>query len=379
MSTRRQQLNRDALVAILQAEDIATLSFPELVTLFREEEGISRFLPDGVYQIDPRNGDRIIYNSSRARRPHDYQPLPVSTSEQECIICQGKTTGIIDAADLSEGFTFINKNLFPILYPLEINRSDQVIGEGDQETRGRKSYGLHFLQWTSSQHDKDWHNMPLSDRVIVVQRLAALERKLLPGSKEFLPPSESGEDPDGYHGFVLIIKNHGRLVGGSLAHGHQQIALSNVMPRQMRDNWRFERERGETFSTYLWRENPSELAIKDYGPATLLVPYFMRRPFDMILLVKETSKKHLHELTDAEIVAVAEGWHDAIRAIRLIMPEIGRELAYNVIANNGPGAGIYFEFLPYSQEIGGFEKLGLFACQGSPKSAAVRIRELLGE
>jgi len=374
-----RQLTREALAAILQAEDIAALSFPELVRLFREEEGISEFLPDGVYQIDPRNGDRVIYNSSRARRPHDYQPPPASTSEQECIICQGKTTGIIDVADLSEGFTFINKNLFPILYPLEINRSDQVIGEGDQEIRRRRSCGLHFLQWTSSQHDKDWHNMPLSDRVVVMQRLAALERKILKDSRKFLPPSESWKGADGCHGFVLIIKNHGRLVGGSLAHGHQQIALSNVMPRQMRDNWRFERERGETFSTYLLRENPSELVIKDYGPATLLVPYFMRRPFDMMLLVKETGKKHLHELTDAEIVAVAEGWHDAIRAIRLIMPEIGRELAYNVIANNGPGAGIYFEFLPYSQEIGGFENLGLFACQGSPKSAAVRIRELLRE
>ncbi len=387
-----RRLNREALAAILQAEDIEALSFPELVTLFREEEGISEFLPDGVYQIDPRNGDRIIYNSSRARRPHDYQPPPASTSEQECIICKGKTTGIIDVADLSEGFTFINKNLFPILYPLEINRNRSkgiACNRGclpplawtlaPVETRGRKSHGLHFLQWTSSQHDKDWHNMPLSDRVVVMQRLAALERKILTDSKEFLPPSESWEDPDGYHGLVLIIKNHGRLVGGSLAHGHQQIALSNVMPRQMRDNWRFERERGETVSTYLLRENPSELVIKDYGPATLLVPYFMRRPFDMMLLVKETGKKHLHELTDAEIVAVAEGWRDAIRAIHLIMPEIGRELAYNVIANNGPGAGIYFEFLPCSQEVGGFEKLGLFACQGSPKSAAVRIRELLRE
>ncbi len=373
-----QQLNREALAAILQAEDLEALSFPELVELFRKEEGICGFLPDGVYQIDPRNGDRIIYNSSRTRRPHDYQAPSASTSEQECIICQGKTTGIIDITDLSEGFTFVNKNLYPALYPLEINLSNHL-GEGSQETRGWLSYGLHFLQWTSSQHDKDWHNMPLSDRVVVMQRLAALERRLLAESKEFLPPSESWDDRNGCRGLVLIIKNHGRLVGGSLAHGHQQIALSNVMPRRMRDNWRFERERGETFSTYLLRENPSELVIKDYGPATLLVPYFMRRPFDMMLLVKETDKKHLHELTDAEIVAVARGWHDAIRAMRLIMPKIGRELAYNVIANNGPGAGIYFEFLPYSQEIGGFEKLGLFACQGSPKSAAVRIRELLRE
>jgi galactose-1-phosphate uridylyltransferase len=374
-----RQLDRQALASILQTEDMESLSLPDLVRLFHEEEGISEFLPDGVYQIDPRNGDRIIYNSSRARRPHDYQPPPASTSEQECIICQGKTTGIIDVADLSEGFTFINKNLFPILYPLGINRSNHLTGEGNQETRGRRSCGLHFLQWTSSQHDKDWHNMPLSDRVVVMQRLAALERKLLTGSQQFLRPSECWEDPDDYHGFVLIIKNHGRLVGGSLAHGHQQIALSNVMPRRICDNWCFEVERGETFLAYLLRENPSELVIKDYGPATLVVPYFMRRPYDMMLLMRDTGKGYLHQLTEAEIAAIAEGWHDAIRVIRLIMPQIGREMAYNVITNNGPGAGLYFEFLPYSQEIGGFEKLGLFTCQGSPKSAAVRIRKLLGE
>jgi galactose-1-phosphate uridylyltransferase len=151
------------------------------------------------------------------------------------------------------------------------------------------------------------------------------------------------------------------------------------MPRRVQDNWRFETERGEPFSAYLLRGNPSELTVEDYGPAILLVPYFMRRPYDMMLLLKDASKRHLHQLTEAEIGAVAEGWRDAIRAMRQVLAEIGRELAYNVIAHNGPGAGIYFEFLPYTQETGGFEHLGLYVCQQSPKTAALRIRELLGE
>ena len=33
------------------------------------------------------------------------------------MVCQGETTGIIDVAELSEGVTFINKNLYPALYP----------------------------------------------------------------------------------------------------------------------------------------------------------------------------------------------------------------------------------------------------------------------
>jgi galactose-1-phosphate uridylyltransferase len=293
---------------------------------------------------------------------------------RECAICQGRTTGVIDVADLSEGFTFINKNLFPVLYPFEVAHPTPPNRQGaDPGTAGGAAYGLHFLQWTSSHHDKDWHNMPLGDCRVVMKRLAALEKKLITESGEFVPAATGQE-----HGFVLIVKNYGYLVGGSLSHGHQQIAFSNVMPRHMQDNRRFEIERGEPFSAYLLRESPPELAVKDYGPAILLAPYFMRRPFDMMLLLKDPGKRHLYELTDIEIAAVAEGWHDAIRAIHLIMPELGREIAFNVITNNGPGAGIYFEFLPYTQEMGGAEHLGLLVCQQNPKNVADRIRQVLG-
>jgi hypothetical protein len=63
--------------------------------------------------------------------------------------------------------------------------------------------------------------------------------------------------------------------------------------------------------------------------------------------------------------------------MREIMPRVGREIAYNVITNNGPGAGLYFEFLPYTQEIGGVEHLGLFVCQELPERAAAWLREIV--
>jgi galactose-1-phosphate uridylyltransferase len=359
-----QMLSHEALEEILQAGDVEKLSVRDLVALTREE--IDDFLPDGVYRIDPRNGDRILYHSSRGRRPHDNVPESMAEiPERECIICDGDTTGVVDIAELSEGFTFINKNLFPILYPFE----DEGLASG-----------LHFLQWTSSHHDKDWHNMPLRDRVVVLERLAALERTLLAGADE-LPAI--GADTDRLdleempRAFVVIIKNYGRLVGGSLIHGHQQIAFGNVMPRHFRDNARFEKRHGEPFSEYMIRETPSELVIKDYGPAILLVPPFMRRPYDMMLLLKERSRRYVHQLSGEELEAVAEGWHDGIRAVREIMPRVGREIAYNVITNNGPGAGLYFEFLPYTQEIGGVEHLGLLVCQELPERAAARLREII--
>jgi galactose-1-phosphate uridylyltransferase len=274
---------------------------------------------------------------------------------------------VVDVADLSEGFSFINKNLYPVLYPTRVRRLEYPEGPptNDPGSEGMASFGMHFLQWTSSQHDMDWHNMPPADRIIAMQRLAALEKKLVINSV-------------GPCGYVSIIKNYGHLVGGSLVHGHQQIVLSNVMPRRMRDNWLFEEVRGERFSAYLLRENPVELTLRDYGPAVLVVPYFMRRPLDMMLLLKDIGKSYLHQLADGEIAAVADGWHDAIRVLRKAMPEIGRELAYNITTNNGPGAGLYFEFLPYSQEMGGLEHLGLFVCQQSPQGAAGHIRQILG-
>jgi len=60
-----------------------------------------------------------------------------------------------------------------------------------------------------------------------------------------------------------------------------------------------------------------------------------------------------------------------------IMPAIGREPAYNILTNNGPGAGLYFEFQPYTQEFGGFEQLGLLICQADPFQAAGHLRHLL--
>jgi len=354
------ELDRAALDRILDAEDVTGLSVADLMALVRSE--IDDYLPDGLFRVDPRNGDRILYHSSRGRRPHDNRPdSTTEVPERPCVICEGRTTGVIDVADLSEGFTFINKNLFPVLYPFE---------------EAGLASGLHLLQWTSSRHDKDWHNMSLADRIVVMERLAALERMLLAGG-DALPPPAGLESGSNTNGFVIIIKNYGHLVGGSLIHGHQQIAFSNVMPRHFRDNARYEREHAETFSASMVREATPELVVKDYGPALLIVPPFMRRPYDMLLLVKDAGKAYLHQLDVAELEAVAEGWHDAIKAIREVMPRIGREIAYNVVTNNGPGAGLYFDFLPYTQEIGGVEYLGLFVCQELPAQAADHLREIV--
>ena len=116
-----QQLKRNALNRLLQATDITVISEVQLQQLFYKEDTIQSYIPDGIAQIDPRIGDRIIFNSACSQRPHDTRPeeqVHLDTSSQkDCVICDGNTTGIVDLADLSQGFTFINKNLFPMLCP----------------------------------------------------------------------------------------------------------------------------------------------------------------------------------------------------------------------------------------------------------------------
>lgn len=380
-----RQLTRETLQKLLQVVEIESVSLEHLRKLLFNEAGIKDYIPDGICQLDPRNGDRIVYNSARAQRPHDNRPVASGSSpevlDRECLICEGKTTGVVDVADLSQGFTFINWNLFPILYPGDTCNQRQSVDNGTRflGPQGITVHGYHLLQWTSSLHDKDWNNMPHSDRVVVMQRLAALEQKLLSSSESEVEIGTNQDSKDSPSGYVSIIKNFGRLVGGSLVHGHQQIGFSNLMPKRVLDHKRFETDHGENFSAYLLHKNQSDLIIHDYGPAVLLVPYFMRRPFDMFLHVKDTSKRYLYELNEVEIAAVANGWHDAIRAILLLMPQLGKESAYNVITNSGPGAGLYFEFLPYTQETGGFEHLGLYMCQGNPQDTAGQLRLILGK
>ncbi len=273
-------------------------------------------------------------------------------------------------AALSEGFTFINKNLFPVVFPF----ADGPVAEGEAAA----ARGMHFLQWTSSYFDRDWYNMPQSDRLTALQRLSTLEGKLLLDGSNGYPAS--GETGDGRptHGYVLMIKNFGRPVGGSLAHGHQQIIYSNLKPRHFARNERFEREHGETFAAYMLRENPAELTVKDYGPAVLMVPYFMRRPYNTLLILQDHRKRFLCECTEEELNAIAQAWGEMTAAIMAFMPSMGKPTAYNVTVSNGPGAGLYFEFLPYTQETGGFEHLGLWVCQDAPNRVAPHLRDFLG-
>lgn len=357
-----KKFNPPNLESLIQSKNIERVSYDALVGFFLEDKLLQSNLPDNISEVDPRNGNQVLFVSKRGERPHDNKPTK-SGANTPCPICLGNTTKIVDLAKLSEGFTFINKNLYPVVFPFSHGRKNDI------EQLIKPTSGMHFLQWTSNEHDKDFHNLPLEDSTIVLSRLAALEKSLMQNQ-----PSPSRENCH-----VSITKNFGHLVGGSLSHGHQQIIFNQFVPTWIEGNKKFAEINGEFFTNYLLRENPANLIIKDYGSVTLIVPYFMRRPYEMLLVLKNTSRKYLYNLTWRELEDSAKGWHDAINMIQILLPEIGRDLAYNVIINNGPGAGLYFEILPYTQAYGGFEHLGLFACQTNPIQAAARLRKILKE
>ena len=361
----RQSLSRENLYNVVQSENVESVSLRQLDTWFRAEKGLEDFAPDGACRIDPRDGSMVIYNASRAKRPHDNrsEDTPLSPTKP-CPICEGKTTGVVDVKPLSRGYTFINKNLFPCVFPFETSRMEGF--HAPQHRSDSMVRGYHLLQWTSSEHHRDWHNMPVEDLIIVVDRLAALEKQLLECG-EGMP--ETGEWLGGNrktNGFVSIIKNVGASVGGSLTHGHQQIVFGNAMPTGTFNNWKFQQSHGETFSSYLQRENSEGLMVHDLGEAVVLIPYFMKRPFFSMLLIKDTEKQYLYDLTAEERRAVAIGWKTLTAAFTDMLPKMGREVAYNVLVHTGPGAGLYLEFLPFTQETGGYEQLGLWVCQGDP-------------
>ncbi len=378
------QLDRRVLEQILERENIEDIDIDEMFDLFRKDEHLPDHAPDAFCQIDPRDGALIIYNSKRAQRPHDNVQNKITVADtsgagpkKSCPVCGGKTTGVVDVADLSDGFTFINKNLYPVLFPPEAVE-DEWLSEPlypDPSHHGRVAYGLHFLQWTSNHHERDWHNMPREDRLVVLKRLAALEHQLLFHTDHQMPPSSLWHSQKETAGFVEIIKNYGAPVGGSLEHGHQQIVWSNIMPRSFYNNWEFFMRHKHFFSQYMMNENPEELVVHDYGEAVLMVPYFMKRPYNMLLVLYDTGKQYLCELGEGELEAVADGIHDALGAILDIMPRMGKEPAYNMVVHNGPGAGLYLEFLPYTQQTGGFEHLGLWICQGKAEDAVEVLRK----
>ncbi len=372
---------------------MADWTYEQLAGSITGDPGIPSFQPEGICQIDPRNHERVLFSPARARRPSDNEPedqpsAPLDPEEQvardlaRCPVCTGKTTSILDITELPSGrHTFINKNLYPVVYPgdgfAEAGDAPEI-GIDGPSAMGQEARGVHLLQWFSNDHYDDIDTQDPADLKVVFGRLLMLEAKLLHGKGSKMPKTTATQGPP-HNGYVGIIKNYGRLVGGSLAHGHMQIVHTNVLPRRIEDDARFHERYDVPFARHMLENNPESLTVKDFGgKIRMLIPYFMRRPLDAFFIPLGTAETHLHHLETAHIEALAEALQFATATAKAAMPQIGREPAYNIIFHTGPVGLLYVELLPYTQETGGYENMGLYMCQGSSSGTATIYRDALG-
>lgn len=367
-------------LAKIDFEDVGKVDFEDIINNVTLDPSIAQRKPLSHYQVDPRSGDRVVYSEARAKRPHDNVDVAGDGkpgASKGCVVCEGKTTGIIDTAPISEGFTFINKNLFPVIYPFETGSAGQDLSENPFTRTGHPAVGSHFLHWSSNLHNSDFHNMGQEDVLVVLDRLCALEQKLLHSPGSGLPLSHKLPDGDHY-GYIGTIKNVGRLVGGSLAHGHHQIVHTNIKPRRVEEDEGFRQNFGQNFSDYILRENPAEYTVKEYGHGVaLIVPYFMRRPLHAMIVVGDNSNAYLHHLGKETRHSFCLALRDVSRAVAELMPRLDRELAYTWIIHEGDIGGMYVEVLPWTQEMGGYEQLGIFLCVNTPETTVKHYRELI--
>jgi galactose-1-phosphate uridylyltransferase len=365
-------------LAALQCLDGAldNAQFSEMLDWLASDPAITGHTPDQTCQLDPRDGSLVVYSTARSGRSSDTIPPPEEHGGQSCPICQGKVTRILDLAPLSRGFTFISQNLFPILNPAP-RLADELLARAiypDPDHCGRVAYGMHLLQWTSSCHASDWHNMPVKDLKVVLNRLARLEKRLTRGATGYMPSMDTSNN---FFGSFSIIKNWGSPAGASLSHGHQQVAFSNIMPQRAFNNWSFHRRHKRTFSRFMLTENPVELTVTESSQWRLIVPYFMQRPLSLMLLHRGAGIQHLYELDEAGITELGAMMQQATRMLMELIPAYGRPPAFNFAIHNGPDNEVYVEFFPVTQTTGGFERLGLWICQEKPQRACSRLQEAL--
>jgi len=376
-------LDAEKLASITRISDIETASYADVEDVVRESEARD-FRPNPEAARDPRTGTWISFSEARLRRPlsrdnaHAEAYAPASEDapahadaaasdsddnrpHTDCIVCNCRLTPAVDVAPLCREQTFITPNLFPMVYPFPAARA----------AGGR---GLHLLQWCSTLHAADVHNMCSHDVQTVMKRLTALERFLLHGNAAGFP-----DTGDGHRGYAAIMKNKGFKVGGSVEHGHQQIAHLSVMPQIIALERDYLEREGLSYASSLRKAASPGLVVAEFqGGVTALVSPFMRRPLEAAIVPPDGAGQFLHDLDENSLNGMAEALRTLTGALSLLMELRKMTFDYNLAFHTGPIGLCYIEILPWTQPLGGFEHLGHYLCQEEPGSAAKAFRDVLG-
>jgi galactose-1-phosphate uridylyltransferase len=365
MAARRRRLPRRELDRLTRHTTVEAAGYAGLVATVEGDEDIARHRPDDTVLVDPRRELPVLCSEARLDRPHDTG----ESRDRPCPVCSGALTPVIDRAPLggSRGETFVTPNLFPIVVPRP-GRASRA-----------SAAGLHFVQWNSTRHDLDLDTMRPTEVEVVLARLAHFEEVLLHDSD-----AHSRMPTGGRHrgrrlaGWLGLIKNVGAPVGGSLVHGHQQLAHLAIEPRSVARDRRFARRHGRTIDRMLASETPRSLEVARFdGGVRLVVPPYAHRPLDAVILLGRGECSFLHELRPRERHGLAQALGASCRALVRAMPRLGREVSYNLVFHLHPAAGLHVEVLPFTQEVGGYERLGVYLSHATPATSAMLWRESL--
>ncbi len=363
-------LDTARLAEITRFERIEEASYADIEAVVRHS-GAEDYPPERNADQDPRSDVWVSYSESRRRRPvsvaagdgdgrtGSYEDGRDVTS---CIVCDCRLTPAVDVTPLTDGHkTFVTPNLFPMVYPVP-----PATCEG-----GR---GLHFIQWCSTEHEADLHNMSWQDMETVTERLAAVEEFLLHGEGAGFP------DTGGSHsGIAAIMKNRGLKVGGSVEHGHQQIAHLSVLPRALAADADFFGRNGQPYATALRKAAGPALTVAEFpGGVSAVAAPWMRRPLEVAILPADGAGAFLHHLGDESLRGIAEALRVLTGALQLLMEVRGMSFDYNLAFHTGPVGLLYIEILPWTQPYGGFEHLGHYLCQETPTTSVRCWHNALG-
>ena len=310
------------------------------------------------YAVDPRDNSVTIFSPGRNSRVNGYFKKPVEKTNgiTDCPICDEdkSTTPIFSYKQIGDSdYAFVNENLYPFL------SGEGTPGYSSEET---KVSGANFLVWSSMYH-RDIHEMEAHEHAASFELIGDLERKLL--AKGFK--------------HVQTIKNTGRAVGGSIEHGHYQVSGMSIVPARIQNDARLLRDRNMSFVGLLALVNGKEFEVKEYDSVKVVVPYYMRRPFDAIIYPKQKGLTLVGNMDEKLREDFSRATIDITKALHDIMPGRGKEFAYNLVFHTGKIGTMYLEVLPYTQQEGGYEKAGLNVCQMLPEDCAGIYRDFLNK
>jgi hypothetical protein len=337
-------LPREQLDARAASSSLEALGFAGLEALCRDSAAVHA--PDRHLGHDPRCDLPIAYSEARRQR----------LGVEGCVVCDDHTCPAADVTELPAGdCAWLTPNFYPVAYPFP----DAAAAAA---TPGL--HGLHLVQWSSLRHDGGLIGATAPVAAAIFGQLARAEEWLLHHADAQYPASGGG-----HRGWVGLIKNRGRTVGGSVEHDHQQILLSNLPFAEPPAT------RG--LRAALLAQSTSELEVDRLDGVRTLVPPFMRRPLHAFIVHQGDDAGWLHHVPAPTLDALALAVARLTLATSALMAGSGREPAWNLVCHAGEGCGPILELRPYTQPLGGYEHLGLYICEETPATSAGRLRDAL--